>query len=81
TATSGHRLPTQYFLAAACVLAAILLMMVGEHIDRRQRRAVDRASAGIVSIDASRLDPAHNGRLVHVTGNVAASAPIVDPDT
>ncbi|WP_164045262.1 hypothetical protein, partial [Serratia marcescens] len=50
TATSGHRLPTQYFLAAACVLAAILLMMVGEHIDRRQRRAVDRASAGIVSI-------------------------------
>ncbi|MBN8942676.1 MAG: hypothetical protein J0H01_24450 [Rhizobiales bacterium] len=81
TATSGHRLPTQYFLAAGCVLAAILLMVVGQHIDRRLRRAVDRVSAGIVSIDAARLDPAHNGRLVHVTGNVAASAPIVDPDT
>ncbi|QCI65223.1 TMEM43 family protein [Phreatobacter stygius] len=81
TAISGHRLPTQYVLAAGCVLAAILLMVVGQHIDRRLGRRVDRIAAGIVSIDPARLNPAHDGRLVHVTGIVTAQAPVVDPDT
>lgn len=76
-----HRLSSPYFLAACCVIAAILVMVIGQHIDRQRLRAVDRLASRIVSIAADRLDPAHDGRLVHVTGNVTGSAPIVDPDT
>ena len=69
-------------LAGACLLAAILIMVFGQYLDRKAKRAAARFQASIVTIDAAvPPDPAHDGRLVFVSGSVRTSGPVTDTDT
>ena len=68
-------------LAGACLLAAVLIMVLGQYLERRANRAAARFQAGIVTIDAATPNPAHDGRLVFVAGPVRTTGPVTDSDT
>lgn len=83
TESASERRPTlaPRLIAGACLLAAVLIMVFGQYLDRRAHRAAARFKAGIVTIDARAPDPAHDGRLVFVSGSVRTTGPVADSDT
>jgi hypothetical protein len=64
-------------------LALVVASIVG--IFWNEGRAIDTARAlaegagAVVSVDASAVDPANEGKLVHVMGAASATAPLADP--
>jgi hypothetical protein len=44
-------------------------------------RALDASGRAAMSVAADRIDPANEGRLIHVSGVAAAASPLADPET
>jgi hypothetical protein len=61
------------------VPAAIVLMYWNEGRAVDAIRALDRGAASVVDVNLATVDPATNGKLVHVTGMLQAAAPAKDP--
>jgi hypothetical protein len=61
------------------VPAAIVLMYWNEGRAVDGIRALDRGAASVVEVNAAGVDPATNGKLVHVSGVLQAAAPAKDP--
>jgi hypothetical protein len=71
------------FVGVLVGLALVVASIVG--IFWNEGRAIDTARAlaegagAVVSVEAGALDPANEGKLVHVMGAAGASAPLADP--
>jgi hypothetical protein len=71
------------FVGVVVGLVLIVASIVG--VFWNEGRAIDTARAlaegagAVVSVDASAIDPANEGKLVHVTGAASATAPLADP--
>jgi hypothetical protein len=63
------------FTVGACVL---LFWNEGRAV--QTERSLDEGRGLVVSVDASRVDPANQGKLVHVSGEVKAGAALRDAD-
>jgi hypothetical protein len=61
------------------VPAAIVLLYWNEGRAVDAIRALNRGAASVVEVTAAAIDPAANGKLVHVTGMLAPTAPAKDP--
>src|SRR5580698_10290472 len=61
------------------VPAAIVLMYWNEGRAVDAIRALDRGATSIVEVNASAVDPATNGKLVHVVGMLQPTVPAKDP--
>src|SRR5436305_584894 len=62
------------------VPAAVVLLYWNEERAVDAIRALDRGAAAIVEVDAAAVDPATNGRLVHLSGLLRPATPAKDPD-
>jgi Ran GTPase-activating protein (RanGAP) involved in mRNA processing and transport len=73
-------------LAATAVLGALLLLASagllfwGEHHALATAASLEQSAGAVVPIDPARVDPANDGKLVHLTGEAAAAALPADPD-
>ncbi|MGD9950158.1 MAG: TMEM43 family protein [Desulfobulbus sp.] len=65
-------------LLLICVGIAALLWNEGRAVDRA--RALEEGAGQIVTIEADRIDPAYEGRLVHLSGNATTQERLSDPD-
>src|SRR4051812_2293804 len=44
------------------------------------QRSLTEGAGVVIDIDSARVDPVNEGKLVHVSGDMRAPAPVVDPD-
>jgi hypothetical protein len=61
------------------VAAAVALLYWNERNEVMTLRSLDLAARLLVEAPAARVDPALDGKLLHVTGTLAATAPARDP--
>jgi hypothetical protein len=61
-------------------VAAFPLQWWNEGRAVQQRKSLEEGAAAVVATSSERVDPANEGRLVHVAGRVQAAAPLADPD-
>jgi hypothetical protein len=61
------------------VPASIVLLYWNEGRAVDAIRALERGAAAIVEVDATRVDPQGNGKLVHVSGMMQPTTPVRDP--
>ncbi len=61
------------------VIASIVGIFWNEGRAVETARALAEGAGAVVSVDASKVDPADDGKLVHVMGAASATAPLVDP--
>ncbi len=61
------------------VIASIVGIFWNEGRAINTARALAEGAGAVVSVDASKVDPADDGKLVHVMGAASATAPLVDP--
>ncbi len=64
-----------------CCLLAAVICYCAENGTITRARNVDQARSVMQTVPADAIDPAHDGALVHVTGEVRAAQPLIDPDT
>src|SRR5690242_19301455 len=64
----------------ACTVGACVLLFCNEGRAVQTERSLDEGRGLVVSADASRVDPANQGKLVHISGEVKAGAPLRDAD-
>lgn len=68
------------------VTGLLMIIAAGGGLFWNEGRSVQTALSlaegrgAVVAADAARVDPAHEGRLVHVAGAVTTGSPLVDPD-
>ena len=62
------------FGAGLILLASLYLLFWNEGASKRQADALDQIGREVVAVSAAAIDPAQEGRLVHVTGRVASAA-------
>ena len=61
------------------VVVAIVVIFWNEGRAIATARSLAEGAGAVVSVDASAVDPANEGKLVHIAGPANASAPLVDP--
>lgn len=61
------------------VIASFPVLWVNEGRAVKTAKGLQEGAAAVVSIDSATVDPANEGRLVHVSGAVTATAPLADP--
>lgn len=61
------------------MLAAVALLFWNERTEVTALRTIDTAAGLVVEAPAARIDPALDGKLVHVSGGLAAATPARDP--
>jgi hypothetical protein len=61
------------------VIAGIVVLSWNEKHEFQTMRGLAYGAANVVEADAARIDPARNGKLVHLSGALAAPAPARDP--
>jgi hypothetical protein len=66
-------------LGLILVPAAIWLLWFNEGRAVDAIRALNRGAGSVIEVSASPVDPAGNGKLVHVTGTLAPTTPAKDP--
>lgn len=64
-----------------CFLLAAVICYCAEYGTITRARNVDHARSELRTVSADAIDPANDGALVHVTGEVRAAQPLTDPDT
>ncbi len=62
------------------IVAMVVLLFWNEGRAVTTARSLDEGAAAVVSVDASGIDAAHEGKLVHVSGPVTTDAIPADPD-
>lgn len=66
-------------VGVALVIAAVVVLFWNEGKEVTTLRTLDMAAQLVVEAPPARIDPALEGRLVHLTGALAAAAPARDP--
>jgi hypothetical protein len=61
------------------VIASIVAIFWNEGRAIETARSLAEGAGAVVSVDAGAVDPANDGKLVHVMGAAAATAPLADP--
>jgi len=61
------------------VVASIVAIFWNEGRAIDTARALSEGAGAVVSVDAGAVDPANDGKLVHVAGAASATAPLADP--
>lgn len=61
------------------IIAAIVAIFWNEGRAIDTARALAEGAGAVVSVDAGKVDPANEGKLVHVMGAASAAAPLADP--
>lgn len=83
TSTSWFRRAAGSFVGAVIglllVIAAIVAIFWNEGRAIATARALSEGAGSVVSVEAGAVDPANEGKLVHVSGPASATAPLVDP--
>jgi hypothetical protein len=69
-----------FLLGLVLIPAAIVLLYWNEGRAVDAIRAIGRGAASVIEINASPINPASNGHLVHVTGMMQPGTPARDPD-
>jgi hypothetical protein len=64
----------------ALIIGAVVLLFWNEGRAIRTERSLAEGAGLVHDVDANRVDPANNGRLVHVAGPLSASGPAVDSE-
>ncbi len=62
------------------IVASIVGLFWNEGRAVQTARSLTEGAGLVVAVPAERVDPANEGRLVHVTGDATAVAPLADPD-
>jgi len=62
------------------ILAAIFFLFTNEGRAIKTYRALAEGAGVVVSIEANSIDPANNGKLIHVSGPIVAEGSVSDPD-
>lgn len=61
------------------VIASFPVLWINEGRAVKTAKGLQEGAAAVVSVDSATVDPANEGRLVHVSGAVTATAPLADP--
>ena len=69
------------FFGLALLVAMLVLLFWNEGRAVKTARALDQGAGSVLSVGTGAVDPAGEGRLVHISGQVQAAAPVVDPQT
>jgi Transmembrane protein 43 len=62
------------------VIVAIVVLFWNEGRAIQTARSLSEGEHAVVDVEAARVDPANEGKLVHVGGDLATKAPLADPD-
>ncbi len=83
TSTSWLQRIINSFVGALIGLVLIVASIVGTFWNEGRAIATARALAegagAIISVDAAKVDPANDGKLVHLSAAASATAPLIDP--
>ncbi len=71
---------SNFLFAPVLIIAAVSLLGWNEGRAVRTERALNEGLGSVVSLDPAELAAAGEGTLVHTTGEVTTSAPLIDPD-
>lgn len=69
-----------FLVSFVIVFGALVLLAWNEHRTLKTYKGLKAAGDTVVSIDASRVDAAQNGKLVHLTAQVDSDESVGDPD-
>lgn len=62
------------------VIGASILLFWNEGRAIQTARSLVEGEGAVVDVDAARVDPANEGKLIHVSGTLATMAPLSDPE-
>ncbi len=62
------------------LLASFVLLFWNEGRAVKRHKALQEGSGLVVSVDAAKMDPAHEGALIHLSGEAATTETLSDPD-
>jgi hypothetical protein len=62
------------------VIGALVLLFWNEGRAITTARSLVEGQGAVVEADSARIDPANEGKLIHVSGSLAAAMPLSDPD-
>ena len=68
------------FVGFVLVGAGIVLLFLNEGRAVKRAKALDPGSAAVVSVAAASVDPANEGKLVHLTGTATTDEILMDPE-
>jgi hypothetical protein len=72
------RAPRQIAVGVVLVLATVAVGVLTETRGVERYTALDRSAETVISVGADRIDPSHEGALVHVRGGVQSTQELVD---
>jgi hypothetical protein len=67
------------FIGGALFVLSFILLFWNEGRAVKTAQALEEGAKAVVSIEADKVDPAKEGKLVHVSGRAEASADVADP--
>jgi transmembrane protein TMEM43 len=62
------------------IVAAAILLFWNEGRAVQTARSLTEGEHAVVDVDPGKVDPSNEGKLVHVSGDLATKAPLADPD-
>jgi hypothetical protein len=68
-------------MALLALVIGLVMLDISEVQARHDLAVIGYVSDHVTEADPATLDPAQDGRIVHVTGLLTADGPVVDPDT
>lgn len=74
-------MPLAFALGAMICAAAFGIHYLNESSDAVRAGSLERGALVATTVSADRVDPAHEGQLVHVIGHAVPLAEVVDPET
>jgi hypothetical protein len=68
------------FVGGAMFVGSFILLFWNEGRAVKTAQSLEEGAKAVISADASAVDPAKEGKLIHLTGTADATAPLSDPD-
>jgi Leucine-rich repeat (LRR) protein len=69
-----------YGLGAVLILAGLGMAAYGEYSGIRTAQALESGASNVVTVASDKIDPANDGKLVHVVGEAATKDTLSDPE-
>lgn len=67
-------------IGLALIVIAVIVLLWNEGRAVHTARSLAEGETAVVDADPGKVDPANEGKLVHVSGDLATKAPLADPD-
>jgi hypothetical protein len=68
------------FIGLLLIIGAAILLFWNEGRAVQTARSLTEGEAAVIDVDSAKVEAANDGKLVHVTGDLATTAPLADPD-